>query len=115
MTQTFAADANNDLFLGKNGNLAIVSGLEAVLQNCAHLAKSLLGEMVLETDQGLPYRETLWTGAHNVAQFEAALRAGLLGVDGVSEITSLNINQVGNTLKYAADIVTIYGAGSVNG
>lgn len=115
MTQSFAVDQNNDLFIGPNGSLAINSGLAAVSQNAAHAAKTILGEMVLATDKGIPYFEAVWTGSPNLPQFEAALRAAILAVDGVTKVDALTITQTGNTLNYAADIVTVYGSGVVNG
>lgn len=115
MTQTFATDEKNDLFIGKDGGLSVASGIVAVENIAAQVAKTLLGEMILATDQGLPYFEAVWTGSPNLPQFEAAFRAAILAVDGVTGITSLTLQQVGDRLTYAAEIETVFGAGSVNG
>lgn len=115
MTRTFAVDDNNDLFLAAGGNLAIVSDLDAVLLVCAAVARTLLGEMVLAVDRGLPYFEDVFTGQPNAANFEAALRSALLAVDGVTQISSLTITQAENDLNYTAQIVTIYGPGVIDG
>lgn len=109
MTLTFAVDANNDLYLGTDDRLAMVTGAAAVGQACAHAAKTILGEMVLATDEGLPYFEAVWNGTPNLAVFEAALRTALLEVDGVTDITALSMVVSGGVLTYAATIVTVYG------
>lgn len=115
MTQTLAVDADNDLFIGADDRLAIVFGVTAVEQAAAHAAKTILAEMVLATDQGLPYFEAVWVGQPNIAQFEVALRAAITAIDGVIAITALTIEQVGEQLQYSMVIETIYGAGEVNG
>lgn len=115
MTQTLAVDANNDLFIGADDRLSISVGVFAVEQACAQAARTLLGEMVLATDQGLPYFQAVWTGAPNIPQYEAALRAALLAVADVTEVTTLSIGQNGNELTYSAEIATVYGPGNVNG
>lgn len=114
MTQTLATDLNNDLYL-TNGNITVVRDLQAVLQDCEHAAKTLLGEVVLNTNIGIPYFETVWSGVINLQQFEAALRSAFLAQDGVVEVVSILSEKVGDTLQYTAVIRTIYGGGSISG
>lgn len=115
MTRTLAVDARNDLFIGEQDVLPLVSGLPAVLFLCQHAAKTLLNEMVLAFDQGLPYFQAVWTGAPRLAQFEGALRAALLAVDGVAGIVALDLRLDGETLKYNATIATEFGEGNLSG
>lgn len=115
MTQVFAVDNNNDLFIQNNGQLAINRNLEAVLQACEHIAKAQLLEMVLNTERGVPNFETVWNGSPNIAQFEAYLRRNLLTVPDVIEIVSLDTTVQNNVLSYLAEIRTIYGTGVLNG
>jgi hypothetical protein len=113
MTQTIATDANNDLFIGEDDRLVMVTGLAAVLQNCEHAAKTILGEMVLAVNEGLPYFQAIWTGAPKVAVFEAAFRTRILAVDGVVSIDALGFEISGEVLTYAATIQTVYGPGDI--
>lgn len=121
MTKSLAVDSNNDLYLDNNGNIAIVTGLTAVMQSCQQAAQTLLGEMVLQTNQGIPYFQVVFTGVPNVAQFEAALRTAFLAVPGVTQVASIDIIQTGdpdsaepfNALSYTATIDTIYGQGTL--
>jgi hypothetical protein len=112
---TLAVNSNNDIYVGNDGNLAIVYNLEATLQACAQAAKTQLGEMVLATDQGIPNFQTVWVGTPNLPQFEAAVRYALLNVPGVTGIQSFITSMQGTSLLYTAIIVTIYGTGNING
>lgn len=115
MTQTFAVNDNNDIFINNTGNLSIVFGLTAVLQVCEQYAKALLGEMVLNTNLGIPYFQTVFNGVPNLQQYTAALRLAFLTVPDVLEVVSLITGQTGSTLSYTAIIRTIYGSGGISG
>jgi len=115
MAITFAVDDNNDLYIGDDGRLVLVRGLQAVLQACAQAAKTLLGEMILQTNKGLPNFETIWNGTPNIPQWEAALRKTILAVVDVTGISRLTTSVTNNTLSYAIEIQTVYGIGEING
>lgn len=112
--RTFATSDTNDFAL-VGRSLALISDLPAVLDVCSHVAQALLGEMVLAKDQGMPYFQTVWVGAPTTAPFEAAFRARIIQVSGVTGIDELTTEQVGDTMRYRATIVTIYGPGVING
>lgn len=112
--RTFATDAANDLVVSGRG-LSIVTGLDAVLLVCRHCAQAILGEMVFAADQGMPYLETVWTGAPSTAPFEAAFRDRIERIDGVESIESLEAFIDAGAMRYTARINTIYGAGEFNG
>jgi hypothetical protein len=109
---TFAANDTNDIYLDAIGNIAFAYDVTAILQQCEQAAKTLLGEMVYNTNQGIPYFQVLWVGVFNIAQFTAALRTAFLAVGGVLEVVSLITSQTNNTLSYTAMIRTIYGNGN---
>jgi hypothetical protein len=111
----FGANHNNDMYLGPDGNIAIHSGLLAVEQACEHTMKTMLQEMVLAYDKGLPNFQTVWVGSPNVPQFEAAGRAALQLVDGVVEVVTFDSIVSQNKLVYTAQIMTIYGDVYLNG
>lgn len=114
MVKTLAVDSNNDLFIGASANLAVVTGLNATLQTCAHAAKAQLGEMVLAVNRGIPNFQTIWKGAPNFSQFENALRNALRNVNGVIEVLDVEITVTDNILSYTATISTIFGEGVIN-
>ncbi len=107
--------ANNDIYLTENGNISLSTDLQCVLENCSQAARTLLGEMVLNTNAGIPYFQVVWVGVPNTQQFTAALRLAFLAVTGVVEVISLMTTQIDNTLSYNAVIRTIYGSGAING
>lgn len=115
MTKTFAVDANNDLYIGADGSLAVASDLHATLQAAQQAAQTQTGEMEYAVDQGIPNFAVTWNGAPNLAQFDAALRRAILGVAHVTGIQELTIATADNQLRYSATIVTDYGVGVLNG
>lgn len=115
MTQSFSLNKNNDIFIDNIGNLSISSGIIAVTFACQNAAQTILGEMVLSVDEGLPNFQTIWIGVANIPQFEAALRVTLLAVVDVVEILSLSIVNSNNVLNYEVKILTTYGTTAIQG
>ena len=114
----------NDMYLNNLGNIAMVSDLQAVLQECSQAALTLLGECVLDTNIGIPYQQVLWVGVPNINQFLGALRQAFLKINEVVEVVSLmavqtnepnSTSQSADLLTYTAVIRTIYGTGAING
>jgi hypothetical protein len=108
---TFAVNSANDIYLDSLGNLALAYDLTAITQECAQAAKTLLGEMIYNVDQGIPYFQFVWIGVPNIGQYTSALRQAFLAIDGVLEVVSIITSQTNNTLSYSAVIRTIYGSG----
>lgn len=115
MTASFLTDANNDLYVAADGNLAFGSGLSAVVQSVQNATQAIRGECVFDIELGLPNFETIWNGAPNVGQYESALRSAILAVPGVRDILSLEIAANADAVGYTARILTDFGAGVVNG
>lgn len=115
MTQTFAINSNNDIYLGADGNLAIVNGQIGVEQACQTASQAQLGEMVLAITSGIPNFQTVWNGSPNLSIFENYLRDTLLTVPGVLSVVSLTTSVVDKALKYVAKISSIYGLLEING
>lgn len=115
MTRVLTVDENNDIYVGRDGRLAISSGLPAIRQACEHAAKAQLGEMMFAADRGIPNFATVWSGTPNLGQFEAALRRALLRVDGVLAVTAFTAEVAGGVLSYRVTISTSAGEAAVNG
>ena len=116
---TIANVAYNDLYLNSMGNIATSYDQQAILEQCSQATKTQLGEMVLNTDIGIPYANTLWVGVPNEQQFISAITNAILSVQGVLEVVSLITSQGGNldadNYNFNAVIRTIYGTGVLNG
>jgi hypothetical protein len=115
MTKTFGVDARNDIHLNAEGDLAILSGIEAVAAACRSATLAQLGEMVYATRNGIPNFQTLWKGAPDYSIWKSYILKTLQGVEGVREVTSLVISPRGDSVSYIASITTNFGATTVNG
>jgi len=111
----FGVDSDNDMFVGPDGNIAIISGIDAVKQACEHVMKTMLTEMVLAYNQGLPNFQTVWVGAPNIQQFEAASRSSLSAVPNVIQVVEFDTIVLNNVLAYTATIQTSFGDVVING
>ena len=114
MTQTFGTDSNNDLYIAENGNLAVLSGLPAVVGACQTASKAQLGEMVLANQLGIPNFQAVWVGAPNYGVFQAYLQRTLLSIPGVTEVKSLELRTQNNVLNYTAEIVSEFGTSEIS-
>lgn len=106
---TLGTNSNNDLYIAPNGQLAIKSELSALAQTCEHVVKTMMGELILQGDTGIPNFQLIWGGAPNIAQAENSIRESLLGVSGVEDVTELSAFVSNDVFRYSAAIKTIYG------
>jgi hypothetical protein len=113
--QTFDVNSDHDLYLKPNGDMAVLSGLKAVIGGCKSVALSQLGEMVLTKNAGIPNFQTVWIGAPNYAIFRSYLRKNILNVKGVVDVPEVTTSSLDGVLSYTAKISTIFGTGIVNG
>jgi hypothetical protein len=112
--------AFNDIYLNELGNIAVSTDLQAILEECAQVARTLLGECIFNVNIGIPYEQVVWVGVPNFEQYASALRQAFLGVTGVTEVISLLISQnvgsniqTADVLSFNAIIQTIYGTGTI--
>lgn len=109
MVQTFAVTSDtNDIFIGPDGNLSILSGIDAVEAACATATKAQLGEMVFATDTGIPNFQVLWVGTPDYGIWKAAILSTLQSVSGVTQVNSLTLSVSGSVVSYTAQILTQY-------
>ena len=121
--QTLSANVNSnipgiafdDIYLDSSGNISISYDLQAVLEACAQAAQTVLGEIIFNVNQGIPFFQTIWNGIPNVPQYTAALRVAFLNVPNVVEVTSLMTTQIDNEFQYTAIIRTTFGSGGISG
>lgn len=115
-TFSIATNDNNDMYLDADGNIAIVFDEDAVAQDCDHAVKTLLGELIYNSDIGVPYMQVVFVGNPNLTQFESSLRNAILNANSdVVQVLSVTINRSGNVLNYSAEIESVYGQVFLNG
>lgn len=107
---TLATDSNNDLYLSNLKSIETSSDIYAIEQVINHKVKTVLGELIFNTDEGIPYFDYIWSGVPNVQQAEFYIREAILAVDGVTGIESFSIFVQNKILSYNATINTIYGS-----
>lgn len=115
MTVTFATNDDNDIYLGPDGNLAVLNGLPAIAAACVTATRAQLGEMMFAVNAGIPNFQTVWIGVPKLATYEAYLRKTLQAVLGVDQVSSLTLSRTVDVLSYQAQIQTPFGSGIVNG
>ena len=115
MTQSLAINARNDLFIGDDGSLALVTGVYAVELACKTIVRTMLGELQFEQDQVTPNFTEVWVGGPRLAQFEAYFRQMVGSRQDVTGIPSFEMSVADGVLAYTAVIETIYGELSING
>lgn len=115
MITTFAVDKNGDLIIGADGNLVLLSGLAAVLQSCEQRVKTLLGEMIYQVNDGIPYFQTVWVGSPNYDAFQVAVTNAIIKVSDVIEVSEFTAELIDNVLNYQVIIRTTFGEGVVSG
>ena len=113
--KTFLSDKNNDLLLNAGGNLELIAGTEAIATTARQAMQTRRGEMIHDTQGGIPFDDAVWQGAPNIAAFEAASRRRLLNVPGVVSITEFTAELIEDTLQYTATLKTNAGEVTVNG
>ena len=104
---SFGVNANNDIFLGSDGNLALVTGVTAVEQDCQHAIQAQLGEMIFNPTGGMPTFDDVWQ-AKNFIKWEAVARATLAAISGVFRVVSFTVAVNASNFTYVAIIQTVY-------
>ena len=113
MPLTFETDSNNDLMLGNDGNFSMISGLDAVIQQCEEVMETLLGELIYDKSKGIDYENTAWAGNPDLVKFERQARAQLLSIETIQNVTDFTIEIVDDILRYTAIIDSTLGNGTI--
>lgn len=110
--RTFQTGRNNDLVIS-DGNLTVLSGLDAVISASKHYAQTLHGEMIHDVTSGLRMFDTAFNRPR-LALFANELRNRLMQVPDVVSVRDIDVRVSGENLLYSATIETIYGNGRVD-
>lgn len=105
----------NDIFLNSNGDLEVIQNAEAVANICLNKVRTLQGELLLNTQFGIPYLDILYSAVPNIDLFRFQLRKIITNTENVVAISNLEMTIENNILNYRATIKTTYGEAEVNG
>ena len=107
--RTISTDDKNDLYLTPSNSVAVSSDIQAIMDTCEYTVQTVMGELILQGDVGIPNFQLIWNGNPNIPQAENAIREAIMLVNGVTGATELSAFVENNVLKYNATIQTIYG------
>lgn len=107
--QSIAINEDGDMYLNGSRNLVMVTGADAVGQNCVTAMRAQRGEMQYALTSGMPTAATAFDRYDPIA-FEAAARKVIRAVSGVVAVTAFTVTASDNVLSYTATISTIYGS-----
>lgn len=97
----------NDISLS-SGQIAMSSGkaAHATIIECA--LRTRLGELPLDTEQGIPYFDTVFQSSRQIPSFEADLRARIEELPFVEEVGDLDteFDREKGVLRYSVTVVT---------
>lgn len=105
---------DSDLYLNNDGNLAFVSGIESVLQQCEQAMKLQMGEAIYSVNRGISYESAVFNRLM-LDRFQAEARVLLQSIRDVEVVNSFDVSIVNDVLAYRAVIRTVYGEGVIGG
>ena len=115
MTQVFTENEDNDLFVGDNKQLGLLSGIQSTVQITKAAMELQLGEAIYSIALGIPTDRAVWSGNPDLQQFESFARSQIERISDVVEVKEFNALINDDVLEYTATISTIYGDTTVNG
>lgn len=111
---SIATDENNDIYIDGKGQVAIVDGLQAILQVVKNRIKTLYNELQFNQGEGVPYFETIF-GTGDVALWEDFIKKEAVKVNGVIRVDYLRSTVKDNLLTYELRLITDEGVGTIRG
>lgn len=111
---TAIAVQDGDIYIDAAGNLALVTGIYRVLQQCEQVMKLFLAEAIYAQERGIPYMQTVFD-RRQLDQFESYARDMIVSVPGVVEVLTFEYRVSGDVLFYDATILTEFGEGRISG
>lgn len=105
--KVFARDkVLHDIFLDSTGQIAMVESKNCHAQIIEAVILTLLGELQLNTERGIPYLETIFESRMYLEQWRSAIKRSINKFDWVRLIEEFNTEFKGSTLLYSMTIIT---------
>lgn len=99
---------NDDLIIGNNPDI-FLSGKEAVAQLSRDYALTILGEMPLKKDKGIPYFQIVLGDKTNLKLFEHVMRKRMLEIPQIKSVESFDVEKIGDKVNYSMTLKTDFG------
>lgn len=106
MTVLSRDSAVHDLFLDNSGQIALSESKSCHAQIIEACMLTLLGELQLNTERGIPYLETIFESRMYLEQWKSAIKRMINRFEWVRLIEEFNTEFRGTTLNYSLSIIT---------
>jgi len=90
-------DDSGDIEIGTDGDLILVTGLDAIRQDLETRLKFFRGEWDLDTRLGIPYFDEILIKAPDLNVVRSLFRDAILSTAGVLRLTRLDLDYEGTT------------------
>lgn len=106
-----------DIYLDDNGNLAIKSDEQAILDILTNRIRTKKYEVQYDMNKGIPYFETIFANTGLLGLWRSYVIEEIERTSGVISVESLlySLDEGTKKLSYTCKIRTIYGEASLNG
>ena len=106
-----------DIYLDVNGNLAIKSEEQALLDILTNRIRTRKYEIQYDMNKGVPYFETIFVNTGMLGLWRSYVIDEIENTDGVISVESLiySLDEENKKLSYTFQIRTIYGETELNG
>lgn len=106
----------NGLVMTDQGDLSILSDLDALVQKITRKLKLWKGEYFLDTSAGIPYKEQIFDRPIDAGIASTIITSQITDETEVTEVTNITIDLDPSTRKfsYSATVKTIYGETEVS-
>jgi hypothetical protein len=106
-----------DIYLDGNGNLAIKSDEQAILDILTNRIRTKKYEVQYDMNKGIPYFETIFANTGLLGLWRSYVIEEIERTSGVISVESLlySLDEGNKKLSYTCQIRTIYGETSLNG
>ena len=113
---SLALDKDHDIFINSNGNLDLITGIEALSQKCEQRILLFLGEWFLDVTRGLPYFQNILGYGKDKAIVTNIITTELKKEKEVLQVLSDNFvyNANDRAYIYNATIISEFGKEEVN-
>lgn len=106
--KTLSQNESNDVFV-RDGSIALSDGVKAYGEIVADAIRTIIGEIQLDVNIGIPYFETVFKSVNGIDIWKNDVRKRVLEFPFVKSIESFEVDYSNRILKYALTFATDLG------
>lgn len=108
-------DTTNDIYIDDKGNIAISENIYALANVAKNAVLTNLGEPQYNTQEGVPYFDTIFTDTPKLDLFQAAIVEAIESLDKVQRVQNFEYSVINSVFKYSLVIKSTFGDIVLNG